>query len=85
MQITQDGVAVTNQFPETFAASSDPSVVNSDPPTNKVAIETSTVTNAVTIPGYSAELNMQLGWHGVARPVHHLHFEGGQLIVVVVH
>jgi hypothetical protein len=31
-----------------------------------------------------AKLKMKLGRRGVTGPVHHLHFEGGQLFVVVV-
>ncbi len=60
VQIMQDGVAFTNhQFLETFVAGSDPSVVNSNPPTNNVAILTLTVTNPVTIPQYSV---VRLEW-----------------------
>ncbi|HXR03152.1 MAG TPA: hypothetical protein VN836_00415 [Verrucomicrobiae bacterium] len=59
VQITQDGVALTNQFLETFVSGSDPSVVNSNPPSNNVVIQTMTVTNPVTIPEYSV---MRLEW-----------------------
>jgi hypothetical protein len=60
VQITQDGVALTNQFLETFVTATDPSVVNSNPPaTNNVAIQTGTVTNLVLIPEYSV---VRLEW-----------------------
>jgi len=60
VQITQDGVALTNQLQQTFVTGSDPSVVNSNPPaTNNVAIQTLAVTNPVTIPQYSV---VRLEW-----------------------
>jgi hypothetical protein len=60
VQITQDTVALTNQFLETFVTGGDPSVVNSNPPaTNNVAIQTLTVTNPVAIPEYSV---VRLEW-----------------------
>jgi hypothetical protein len=59
VQITQDGDVLTNQFLETFVTGTDPSAVNSNPPTNNVVIQTSTVTNAVTIPAYSV---VRLEW-----------------------
>jgi hypothetical protein len=60
VQITQDGVTLTNQFLETFVTGSDPSVVNSNPPaTNNVVIQTMTVTNPVVIPEFSV---VRLEW-----------------------
>ena len=60
VQVTQDGVVLTNQFLETFVTATDPSVVNSNPPaTNNVAIQTGTVTNVVMIPEYSV---VRLEW-----------------------
>jgi hypothetical protein len=60
VQITQDGVTLTNQFLETFVTAADPSVVNSNPPaTNNVAIQTDTATNVVMIPEYSV---VRLEW-----------------------
>jgi hypothetical protein len=60
VQIIEDGVALTNQFLETFVAGSDPSVVNSNPPAiNNVVIQTLTVTNPVAIPEYSV---VRLEW-----------------------
>ena len=40
VQITQDGVVLTNQFLETFVTGSDPSAVNAPPPNNSVFIQT---------------------------------------------
>src|SRR5208282_5038831 len=59
VQITQDGVALTNQFLETFVAGSDPSATNSSPQNSPVQIQSTTTTNAVTIPGYSV---VRLEW-----------------------
>jgi hypothetical protein len=60
VQITQDGVTLSNQFLGTFVTGSDPSVVNSNPPaTNNVVIQTMTVTNPVTIPEFSV---VRLEW-----------------------
>jgi hypothetical protein len=59
VQITQDGEVLTNQFLETFVTGSDPNVVNSNPPTNNVVIQTGTATNSVTIPEYSV---VRLEW-----------------------
>ena len=59
VQVTQDGVALTNQFLETFVTGSDPSVVNAPPPNNSVFIQTMTVTNVVMIPEYSV---VRLEW-----------------------
>ena len=59
VQITQDGVVLTNQLLETFVTGSDPSVVNSNPPSNNVVIQAMTVTNPVMIPEYSV---VRLEW-----------------------
>ena len=68
VQITQDGVALTNQFLETFVAGSDPSIVNANPPLNNVVIQAGTATNSVTIPEYSV---VRLEWtvFNVPQPV----------------
>jgi hypothetical protein len=59
VQITQDGVALTNQFLENFVTGSDPSVVNANPPLNNVVIQAAAVTNPVMIPEYSV---VRLEW-----------------------
>jgi hypothetical protein len=59
VQITQDGAMLTNLLLETFVTGSDPSAVNSNPPTNNVVIQTLTATNPVTIPEYSV---VRLEW-----------------------
>jgi hypothetical protein len=60
VQITQDGVVLTNQFLETFVTGSDPSVVNSNPPAaGNVAIQMLAVTNPVAVPEYSV---VRLEW-----------------------
>jgi hypothetical protein len=59
VQITEDGVALTNQFLTTFVASDDPSVVNVNPPSNNVAIQSLTTNNPVSVPPYSV---MRLEW-----------------------
>jgi hypothetical protein len=68
VQITQDGVLLSNQFLETFVTASDPSVVNANPPRNNVAIQTSNATNLITVPEYSV---MRLEWtvFNVPQPV----------------
>ncbi len=53
VQITQDGVALTNQFLETFVTGTNPAAVNSNPPTNNIVIQTDMATNPVTVPEYS--------------------------------
>jgi hypothetical protein len=65
VQLTQDGVALTNQLLETFVTGGDPSVVNSNPPTNNVVIQTLTATNPVTIPQYSV---VRLEWTVIDVP-----------------
>jgi hypothetical protein len=57
--IMQDGVALTNQLLETFVTGSDPSAVNSNPPSNNVVIQSLAVTNPITIPQYSV---VRLEW-----------------------
>jgi hypothetical protein len=60
VQVTQDSVALTNAFLETFVSDPDPSVTNTNPPaTNNVYIQTNTVSNPVTIPEYSV---VRLEW-----------------------
>ena len=59
VQITQDGNTLTNPFLETFVTGSDPSVVNSNPATNNIVIQTMTVTNPVIIPEFSV---VRLEW-----------------------
>ena len=68
VQITQDGVALTNQFLETFVTGSDPSATNTSPQISPVQIQSQTVTNPVTIPEYSV---VRLEWtvFTVPRPV----------------
>jgi alpha-L-arabinofuranosidase len=59
VQITQDGVALTNQFLETFVTGNDPTATNTSPQSSPVQIQTATVTNGVTIPEYSV---VRLEW-----------------------
>ena len=59
VQITQDGVVLTNSFLETYVTGSDPSATNSSPQNSPVQIKTATVTNSVTIPEYSV---VRLEW-----------------------
>jgi hypothetical protein len=68
VEITQDGVTLTNSFLETFVTGSDPSAVNANPPSNNVVIQSLTVTNPVTVPQYSV---VRLEWtvFTVPRPV----------------
>jgi hypothetical protein len=65
VQITQDGVALTNLFSETYVTGSDPGIVNSNPAVNNVVIQTATVTNSVMIPEYSV---VRLEWTVFAVP-----------------
>src|SRR5690348_7872297 len=65
VQITGDGVALTNQFLETFVTGNDPSVVNSNPPTNNIVIQTVTANNPVIIPEYSV---VRLEWSVATVP-----------------
>jgi hypothetical protein len=68
VQITQDGVTLTNQFLKTFVTGSDPSAENDSPQNSPVQIQSTTATNAVTIPGYSV---VRLEWtvFNVPQPV----------------
>ena len=59
VQITEDGVALTNQFLETFVTSSDPSATNFSAQISPVRIQTQTTTNPVMIPEYSV---VRLEW-----------------------
>ena len=59
VQITQDGVTLTNQFLETFVTGSDPSAENDSPQISPVQIQSTTATNTVTIPEYSV---VRLEW-----------------------
>ena len=59
IQITQDGVVLTNQFLETFVTGSDPSTTNGSPQISPIQIQTAMVTNALTIPEYSV---VRLEW-----------------------
>ena len=59
VQITQDGVELTNQFLETFVTGNDPSATNSSPQSSPVQIQTATATNTLTIPEYSV---VRLEW-----------------------
>ena len=66
VQIMQDDDLLTNQLLETFLFGSDPSVVNSNPPTtNNIAIQTTTVSNPMVIPPYSV---VRLEWDVLAVP-----------------
>jgi len=65
VQITQDGNTLTNPFLETFVTGSDPSVVNSNPATNNIVIQTMTVTNPVIIPEFSV---VRLEWTAFSVP-----------------
>jgi alpha-L-arabinofuranosidase len=51
--ITQDGVALTNQFLETYVTDDDPAATNTAPEDSPVQIQTAMVTNAIMIPEYS--------------------------------
>jgi hypothetical protein len=59
VQIIQDGVAVTNQFLETFVTGSDPSATNAPPPNSAIQIQSQVTNNPVTIPEYSV---VRLEW-----------------------
>jgi hypothetical protein len=65
VQITQDGVALTNHFLETFAGGMDPSTTNSSPQNSPLQIQTATATNTVIIPEYSV---VRLEWTASAIP-----------------
>ena len=59
VQIVQDGLAVTNQFWETFVTGSDPSATNAPPPNSAIQIQSELTNNPVTIPEYSV---VRLEW-----------------------
>jgi hypothetical protein len=59
VQISQDGVALTNQFLETFVTGPDPSATNSSPQVLPIQIQAQTTNNPVTIPEYSV---VRLEW-----------------------
>ena len=59
VQITQDGVALTNQFLETFVTGNDPSATNAPPPNSAIQIQSQLTNNPVTIPEYSV---VRLEW-----------------------
>ena len=59
VQITQDGVVLTNQFLETFVTGSDPSIVNSNPPTNNIVIQIHGCNQSGNYPGI---LGVRLEW-----------------------
>jgi len=59
VQIIQDGVAVTNQFLETFVTGSDPGTTNAPPPGSAIQIQSQLTNNPVTIPEYSV---VRLEW-----------------------
>jgi hypothetical protein len=59
VQIIQDGVAVTNQFLETFVTGSDPSTTNAPPPNSAIQIQSQLTNNPVTIPEYAV---VRLEW-----------------------
>jgi hypothetical protein len=67
VQITQDGFPLTNQLLETFITGTDPTVSNSNPPANNLAIETNLVFSPLMIPEYSV---VRLEWtvFNVANP-----------------
>jgi hypothetical protein len=67
VQITQNGLELTNQLLETFVTWNDPSATNSSPQSSPVQIQTATVTNTLTIPEYSV---VRLEWtvFGVPQP-----------------
>jgi len=66
VQITQDGLGLTNQFIETFVTGADPSATNSSPLNSPVKIQTALATNAVVIPAYSV---VRLEWTVFGVPV----------------
>jgi hypothetical protein len=59
VQIVQDGVAVTNQFLETFVTGTDPSAPNAPPPGSAIQLQSQLTNNPVTIPEYSV---VRLEW-----------------------
>ncbi|HWX19631.1 MAG TPA: hypothetical protein VN578_06965 [Candidatus Binatia bacterium] len=73
VQLTQDGVVLTNQFLETYVTGPDPSLTNSSPPPNNVQIQSQLTNNPVVIPQYSV---VRLEWavFTVPRPTLSLSF-----------
>ncbi|SPE58801.1 conserved exported hypothetical protein [Verrucomicrobia bacterium] len=65
VQILQDGAALTNQFLETFVTGSDPSVVNVNPPSNNIVMQSLSGSNPVVIPEYSV---VRLEWVTLSVP-----------------
>jgi hypothetical protein len=65
VQIIQDGVAVTNQFLETFVTGNDPGATNAPPPNSVTQIQSQLTNNPVTIPEYSV---VRLEWTVFAVP-----------------
>jgi alpha-L-arabinofuranosidase len=59
VQITQNGVVLTNQFLETFVTGSDPAATNAPPPNSAIQIQSQLTNNPVTIPQYSV---VRLEW-----------------------
>ena len=53
VQITQNAVALTNLFQETFVTGSNPRATNASLQDSPVQIQSATVTNGLTIPAYS--------------------------------
>jgi hypothetical protein len=64
-QITQDGLALTNQLLETYVTASDPSTINTNPPLGNVVIRTQMAANPVTVPEYSV---VRLEWTAFTVP-----------------
>jgi alpha-L-arabinofuranosidase len=77
VEVTEDGVALTNQFLETYVWGSDPEATNTAPQSSPVQILTATVTNAVLIPEYSV---VRLEWTvlNVPPPAVRVGFTNGQ-------
>lgn len=65
VQITGDGVALTNEFLETYVTGNDPSATNSSPQSTPVQTRTATVTNAIILPQYSV---VRLEWTAFTVP-----------------
>lgn len=76
VQITQDGVALTNFFVETFVTGSDPSATNAPPPNSSVQIQSHPATNPLTLPQYSV---VRLEWTVFNVPSAHVVADGVQL------
>jgi hypothetical protein len=59
VQIVEDGVALTNEFLETFVTGDDPTETNSSAQDSPVQIQSQTAANPVTVPAYSV---VRLEW-----------------------